>query len=212
MDLTQTRTSLHGIAELLLAGPQYAAGGGIRLRVLTNGIATTADPDLRLERTELVSARGRFPLVGTYAEVARAVGITPRELDDVYRDRAPVTVEDRIELDADDLAVLVEALALGEAALRELAPDQQPVLWPEHLDVAISVGEVNYGVSPGDAAHREPYAYVGPWQPRTGPFWNEPFGATRPMAELGGHEELLAFFREGADRAAADPVAVENER
>ena len=39
----------------------------------------------------------------------------------------------------------------------------QPVLWPEHFDLAIDVDEVNYGVSPGDGYHGAPYAYVGPW-------------------------------------------------
>ena len=53
MDLTRTRTALHGVAELLLAGPQYDASGTIRLRVVAGGIATVAEPDLRLVGTEL---------------------------------------------------------------------------------------------------------------------------------------------------------------
>ena len=207
MDLTQTRTTLHGIAELLLAGPQYAASGDIRLRVLPDGIATVAVPDLRLQGGELVGARVRVPLQGTYAEAARALGVEARELGDVYADRAPVTAADRIELDLDHLAVLTGALAVGDSALRAFAPDVEPVLWPEHLDVAIETGEVNYGVSPGDGHLPEPYAYVGPWTPRTGAFWDQPFGAARPVAALGGVDAVLAFFREGADRALSDPVA-----
>src|SRR5664279_6165609 len=88
VDLTATRIALHGVAELLLAGPQYAASGTIRLRVVPAGIATVAAPDLRLEDGELVGARGRHPLRGSYTEVAAALGITPRTLDDVYRDQA----------------------------------------------------------------------------------------------------------------------------
>ena len=201
MDLTRTRTALHGIAELLLAGPQYAASGTIRLRVLPAGIATVAQPDLRLEGAELVGVGGRHPLTGTYAEVAAAAGITPRQLDDVYRDRAEVTPDDRIELDPAHLAALTGALALGDAALRAFAPDEEPVLWPEHLDIAISKDEVNYGVSPGDAGVPEPYAYVGPWTPRTGDFWNTSFGAARPMAEL---TDVLEFFRTGQSLASVD--------
>ena len=207
MDLTSTRTALHGIAELLLAGPQYAASGTIRLRVLPAGIATVAEPDLRLEGAELVGAHGRHPLTGTYAEVADAAGITPRQLDDVYHDRAEVTPADRIEIDPAHLAALTGALALGDAALREFAPEEVPVLWPEHLDIAISKDEVNYGVSPGDAALPEPYAYVGPWTARTGEFWNQPFGAAQPLSSLATADALVAFFREGSERAAADPVA-----
>jgi hypothetical protein len=56
------------------------------------------------------------------------------------------------------------------------------------------VGEVTYGVSPGDDSIPQPYAYVGPWTPRTGEFWNTSFGAARPMAEL---PDVLEFFRTG---------------
>jgi hypothetical protein len=80
------------------------------------------------------------------------------------------------------------------------------VLWPEHFDVGISVGEVNYGLSPGDAALPEPYAYVGPWTPRTGQFWNQPFGAARPLAALGDVGGVVAFLREGSERASEQPT------
>ncbi len=207
MDLTPTRLALHGVAELLLAGPQYAACGLIRLRVLPGGIGTVAEPDLRLEGSELVGEHGRVPLTGSYADVARAAGLTARELGDVYRDRAAVTAGDRIELDPDHLATLTRALADGDAALRAFAPDEEPVLWPEHLDVALTVAEVNFGVSPGDAHLAEPYAYVGPWAPRSGSFWNESFGAARLLAALEGPTGIADFFREGATRAATDPPA-----
>jgi hypothetical protein len=202
MDLTTTRTTLHGVAELLLAGPQYAESGTIRLRVVPGGIATVAAPELRLEGTELVGPSGRHPLDGTYAEIASAVGVTPRELGDVYQDRAEVGADDPVEVDPAALGVLTGALAVGDAALRAFAPDETPVLWPEHLDIAISKDEVNYGVSPGDGAVPEPYAYVGPWTPRTGDFWNQSFGAAQPLSVLGGADAVAAFFREGAGLAA----------
>ncbi len=78
------------------------------------------------------------------------------------------------------------------------------MLWPEHFDVGISVNEVNYGISPGDGYLDEPYAYVGPWQRRQGTFWNAPFGAARPIAELSDVDAVVAFLAEGRDRAAAD--------
>jgi hypothetical protein len=202
VDLTATRTALHGIAELLLAGPQYAESGTIRLRIVPGGIATVAAPDLRLEGGELVAANGRHPLVGTYADVASAAGITARSLKDVYKDTAGVGPDDPVGLDTAQLAVLTDALAVGDAALRAFAPGEEPVLWPEHLDVAIGTGEVNYGVSPGDVSVPEPYAYVGPWAPRTGEFWNLPFGAGRPLSVLGGADAVADFFREGARLAA----------
>jgi hypothetical protein len=73
--------------------------------------------------------------------------------------------------------------------------------------VGITVDEVNYGVSPGDGHHAEPYAYVAPWQRRTGRFWNAPFGAVRPMRTFAGHDPLVAFFAEGRERARQDPAA-----
>ncbi|MDQ4053259.1 MAG: hypothetical protein M3237_11250 [Actinomycetota bacterium] len=206
MDLTRTRLTLHGVAELLLAGPQYARSRTVRLRVVPGGIATVAEPDLRIEGTELVSAQGRQPLRGSYAEIAAAAGLTPRRLDDVYRDSVNVSAEDPIELDPDHVAMLLDGFAAGDAALRAFAPDEVPVLWPEHFDVGISQAEVNYGYSPGDVTLSEPYVYVGPWVGRSGPFWNQPFGAARPLAAFGGLDSVVAFFREGAERAAADPV------
>jgi hypothetical protein len=197
-----TRTSLHGVAELLLAGPQYAAGGGIRLRVVPDGFATVAAPHLRVEGGDLVGPRGRHPLRGTYDAVAAAVGVAPRRLDDVYSDGSGVQPGDRIDLDPGELDTLLEAFRVGDAALRQLAPGEDPVLWPEHFDVGIAVDEVNYGLSPGDATIPEPYAYAGPWAPRAGDFWNQPFGAARTVATLAGVDGVLAFFREAEARAA----------
>ncbi len=119
-----------------------------------------------------------------------------------------MSADDPVVVDADRLAVLTDALALGDAALRAFAPELEPVLWPEHLDVAITRDEVNFGVSPGDGFLAEPYAYVGPWEPRTGPFWNQPFGAARPLTELADLASLVAFFAEGAALAADAPGSV----
>ncbi len=86
----------------------------------------------------------------------------------------------------------------GDAALRALAPDETPILWPEHFDIGITVGEVNYGVSAGDGYLAVPYAYVGPWSPPAqDDFWNAPFGRALPVDEI---DDLLAFFTEGRDR------------
>jgi len=201
VDLTRTRTSLHGIAELLLAGPQYAESGTIRLRIVPGGIATVASPDLRVEGSELVAESGRRPLAGTYSQLAASVGVTA-QAPDSYHDHADVGADDRVDVEPAALTVLMDALAVGDAALRAFAPQETPVLWPEHLDVAISLDEVNFGVSPGDASSAEPYAYVGPWTPRTGDFWNQPFGAAQPLSALGGPDAVAAFFREGARLAA----------
>lgn len=205
VNLGKTRRSLHGVAELVLAGPQYAASRSIRLRVTPGGFGTTAAPDLKVHGAHLVTPGGRLPLEGSYADLARAAGVEARTLRDVY-DVGPGVAEDElIDVDVEAAELLHEAFARGDAAMRSFAPDAEPVIWPEHFDIGISVHETNYGVSPGDSYLDEPYAYVGPWSPRTGDFWNAPFGAARPLGELPDAESLTRFFQEGARRAGTEP-------
>ncbi len=203
--LVATRHALHAVAEFLLAGPQYAASRTIRLRVTPGGFATCLAPELRVEGLELVTPETRVPLDGTCESVAKAAGLGARDLREVYADGPTLTRDETLRLSADAAAVIADAFARGDAALRELAPSEEPVLWPEHFDLGNTLDEVNYGVSPGDVHSPVPYAYVGPWAARRGPFWNTAFGAARPMAELPDVASLLGFFREGAERAASDP-------
>jgi hypothetical protein len=99
-----------------------------------------------------------------------------------------VVFERREPLDVDPEAAdrLADWYALGDAVLRELGGE--PILWPEHFDIAIVIGEANCGFSPGDDEHGEPYAYVGPFAPVEGALWN---ATAFPGAEL-GYAELLA--------------------
>jgi hypothetical protein len=200
-----TLRSLHGLAELVLAGPQYAQSGDIRLRATEGGFGTVTAPDVRVDGVEIVVGGSRHRLEGTIAELASRVGLTPRELSDVYAEGAGVGTDEVLSVDPEAAAEIARAYSLGDAALRALSTEEEPVLWPEHFDIGISLDEVNYGVSPGDTQIPEPYAYVGPWTPRSGSFWNMPFGAARPMRELPDVDSVEAFFRDGAERAASDP-------
>jgi hypothetical protein len=202
--LETTRQTLHGVAELVLAGPQYDQSGTIRLRVTPRGFGTVTTPDLRVEELMVVGPAAGTPLTGTFSSLARAAGVEARPLRDVYDAGPAVGPEDPVVIDADAVHVIVDALVRGDAALRSFASDHEPVLWPEHFDLAITVAEVNYGVSPGDAHLPEPYAYVGPWEPREGAFWNAPFGATRALTELSEVESLVDFFHTGSQRADSD--------
>ena len=78
------------------------------------------------------------------------------------------------------------------------------MLFPEHFDVGITAGAVNYGASPGDADIQLPYAYVGPHSgPASGDdFWNASFGAFRSLEEIGSADAALAFFLAGHERLA----------
>jgi len=95
-------------------------------------------------------------------------GLEAGEPAGVYSGGPGVRPEETITFAADALKSLLAAFADGDRALREFAPDVTPVLRPEHFDVAITLDEVNYGVSPGDGYLGEPYAYVGPFEPREG--------------------------------------------
>ncbi|WP_228001410.1 hypothetical protein [Nocardia australiensis] len=198
-----TRLALHAAGELLIAGPQYRNFGTIRLRPVPGGFGGVRWP-VSVIGTDLLSARMRVPLAGTYREVAAAAGFEPEAPTGVYQDTTGVDPDDAIGIDAAAATVIADWFALGDSALRCLAADVTPVLWPEHFDLSSTIGEVNFGVSPGDDAHSGPYAYVGPWTARTGAFWNVSFGALRARDEVNTTAGLLAFFEEGRALAAAD--------
>jgi hypothetical protein len=202
--LTTTRRSLHGVAELVLAGPQYRARGTIRLRVTPGGFGGVAAPE-RVDGTDLVWPDGRAPLTGTYRALAERAGVMVGPPEGVYGDTTGTDPDATLSVDPAAASVLAGWFARGDAALRTLGGSGEagvePVLWPEHFDLGVTLDEVNYGISPGDAAHPGPYAYVGPWAPRTGPFWNASFGALRPMEDLPDVDAVARFLAEG--RAAA---------
>ena len=103
-----------------------------------------------------------------------------------------------MDLDVDDPASrwLGRWYAFGAGQLDRLranvdgATVSEAQLWPEHFDLAVTVDSdgdaVNVGFSPGDRETAEPYVYVGPHD-RTGldgDYWNAPFGALLPYADL----------------------------
>ncbi|WP_345380169.1 hypothetical protein [Pseudonocardia yuanmonensis] len=198
-----TRRALHAVAESVIAGPQYRTAGTIRLRVTPGGFGGLVAP-LRVEGAELVWPDGRVPLAGTCRQLADAAGVPVGPPEGLYADGSGVGPDEPVVVDADMAADLADWFARGEQALRWFG---DPVLWPEHFDLGVAADRVNYGISPGDAAHPAPYAYVGPWEPRRGPFWNAPFGALRPAAELPDADALGAFLAEGRAAAERDPVA-----
>jgi len=133
--------------------------------------------------------------------------IVPGGFATVYHEGSGAAPGEHVDADPAVAGYLADCFATGDAALRRLVPELTPVLWPEHFDVGVTVDEVNYGVSLGDSAVPEPYAYVGPWQPRAGEFWNVPFGAARLLRELGDTDGVAAFFAQGREYAARDPLA-----
>jgi hypothetical protein len=199
-ELVATRESLHGVAEMLIAGPQHREHGTIRLKATADGFGGV-ESAVRVAGAQLVWDGGRAPLTGTCRELAAAAGIDIGRPEGVYSDTSTLEADTPLAVDAAAAEVICGWFVLGDAALRAFAPDVDPVLWPEHFDLGLSVDEVNYGISPGDRGHAGPYAYVGPWEARTGEFWNVSFGARRSADELTDVFAIAEFFVEGRDAA-----------
>jgi hypothetical protein len=198
-----TRRQLRGVAESLIAGPQYRVAGTIRLAVRPAGFTGTALA-VSVRGTEFVWQDGHAPLVGPMGRIAEAAGLQPGPPVGAYDIVDPLRADAVLDIDAESAELIYRSLYAGGHALKQILPDQHPVLWPEHFDVAVTQHEVNYGVSAGDSYHSMPYAYVGPWTPRTGPFWNAPFGAANPLDPAGDIDQLAddiaKFFDRGRDQ------------
>ena len=199
-ELNRTRASLHGVAELLLAGPQFETSRRIELRTRPAGFGTVTEPDLRVEADHLVMGGRRISMTGrTYDEIGADAGVTPRRLDDVYSDGPGLEVGDEVSIDRQAALFLARAFQDGDTALRRFCPGAEPVLWPEHFDIAIEVEQVTYGLSPGDSFLDEPYGYVSVSRRLGGEFWNAPFGAARALGSLGSTSALEEFFVAGRE-------------
>ena len=172
----------------------------------------------RLDGAELVVRRGgeeRREELTTLAAAGELVGV------DLYPDGPPAG-EEPLGIDPVAARRVGDWYAFARDALGDLVsawigagePDPSLVeLWPEHFDIALEAGpaaagkRANYGASPGDEDHPEPYLYVGPWTAKVeGELWNAAgfSGALLPYAELVATEDqrglALEFLRE---RAAA---------
>lgn len=203
--LLSTRTGLHAVAEGVLAGPQHRTSGTIRLSAAPGAVETVAEPRLRLTPTSVSGPGGEASLLGATSVMAlgAAVGVQAGAPVGVYGDTAGVEVDQPLSIDADTATALMDWFAVGAAGLLTFAPDERAVLWPEHFDLAVTVAEVNYGVSPGDGFSPVPYAYVGPHRPVADPFFDAPFGAVRTWDQAPDAAALAAFFAEGRDRVGA---------
>jgi hypothetical protein len=210
--MVATRISVHGLAEHVLAATERRATGSIRLYLRDGHLST---PDLpgtpaRLELHAATIVRHpdglAVPFHGRLGDLAERLGVEFGLPNPPYTPASGCGPDHFAEPDPQALALLTAAWRIGDGALRKL-DSQTPVIWPEHLDIGITVNEVNYGVSPGDAFLPWPYAYVGPHELRRGAFWNAPFGAVRAMSELEGEDGTFAFFAEGRTQAAVPPPA-----
>ncbi len=210
--LVESRRNWHRVAEHVLAAGQFAAAGTIRLRPHPGGFATVVGVDgrtLAVDGNRLVvldGAERRETVLTTVGDAAAFAGVEPG-LRGSY---SPVTSGDPdtpLVIDLAAARLMADWYALSDDALRRftagLGETPEPVLWPEHLDVAVTVDDVNYGGCLGDDALPEPYLYVGPHEgPPSGPaddaaFWNMPFGAAVTIDRIRTPDEAVDFFSQG---------------
>lgn len=200
---TDARQQLHTVAEWLMAGPQHAESGTIRLRATGSAVTTVAAPDIRLAAAGLTVNGVTHPLTGTVAELGATAGVPCRRPDVQYHDAVPGGPDTVLDPDPAAVAQILAAFHDGAQALAGLS-DETAVIWPEHFDLAIRTGDVNYGVSPGDSFTPRPYAYVGPDHRGSDDFWNAPFGAYLPFDPGAANAVgmILTFFESGRDLAS----------
>ena len=195
MSLVTTRRSLHLLAERVISPLRVQeTGNEIALRPRPGGFGTYDLPGggwagVSGASVVRVGADGveRAAPISSVAAAAAFVGLRG-------------AVEDAaLPIEPAAAALLAEVWAIGEAALDrlvEVTGSGEPIhLWPEHFDVATVAGAVNYGVSPGDDAHDEPYAYVAPWNVAEpdDPRWNATGfrGAQAPVIDA---DQVFSFF------------------
>jgi hypothetical protein len=217
--LAATRAGLHQVAEHIIAAALHAETGEIALMPSPGGFGTPPFGRdrrfLAVDGTELVVGGGgssRRTALTTLRAAAEFAGIAPGAPAEVYRPATPLNLDEPLTIDPAAARVLADWYQLGEQALRGFAveiPDDRPtaaVLWPEHFDLGITAGAINYGVSPGDAEVADPYLYVGPHDgppPGDPAFWNAPFGAVRTIDQIGAAADAVAFFHTGRARVLA---------
>jgi hypothetical protein len=179
MNLVPTRLALHALAEHVISPLRVqATGNEIALQVRPGGFGTPELPGggwAGVSGTDIVRADGAREPIGSLRSAAAFLGL----------DGAEALSDEPLTVDPAAAAELAQVFADAWAALEALS-DAEIHLWPEHFDVAIELGEATYGVSPGDAEHDEPYAYVAPWTPpRPDPIWNATAftGAEAPAAD-----------------------------
>jgi hypothetical protein len=158
---------------------------------------------VRVDGAELVAQRGgeeKRERLTTLAAGAEQIG------HDLFPGGAPGDSE-QLEIDPAAAEQLGRWFALADAVLEQLRSEwsgddpSETNLWPEHFDLAIEAGSelhgarANYGFSPGDAEHEEPYLYVGPWSAKvSGELWlGEGFtGAELDYSEIAASVDQLS--------------------
>jgi hypothetical protein len=212
-----TRDALHRVAEEIVA-PARKPHNEIALSVTPGGFGTPPFEhggrtlQVRVEGAELVVSTDETETRSAITSIVAAAAVVGESLlpDGLPEDASDLGVDPEAATRLGEFYELAaEALATFTDSLPHDSDASSTNLWPEHFDVAFEAGSeadgkrANYGASPGDEHHDEPYLYVGPWGGEVeGELWNASgfTGAELGYAELLDVEDpaalALTFFRE----------------
>jgi hypothetical protein len=213
----QPRMTLHRVAAHVLGRRRYQVTGRFGLRASPGGFATPAfslqggHPGalevLRVSGTLLVrESKGRASAARLDgSSLAQLAAFASADLSAPFScgEDGPALgdPDEPLALEPAPARALASWYCFGSAVLDQLvahlpsgawASDVQ--LWPEHFDLATSVGAAGAGLldagfSPGDRFEGSPYLYLSVAEPPPGPdpsFWNAPFGALRRRDQVLG--------------------------
>jgi hypothetical protein len=220
-----TREALHRVAEEIVA-PARKPQNEIALRQTPGGFGTPefefegAAVQVRVDGAELVVSRDGEERRSAIESLAGAGELVGGDLlpDGVPTESTPLGIDPEA---ARQLGDFYEFAATALERVRSSLPAEDEAsdlnLWPEHFDIAFEAGSepdgrrANYGASPGDEGHDEPYLYVGPWSPGVeGELWNASgfTGAEMTYAELAAADDqtgaALEFFTSRYDALRDD--------
>lgn len=227
-DYTATVSSLGQLAFHAIAPARYGEQGKIGLRYTFRGFGTPfygRDRQIRIEDDHLVvqEAGAAFAeQVTSVREAARLAGVEYSETwgPSWHDPPAAADPDQPLALDREAVRACSQILGFGFSILEQLRVEARPEekasrvqLWPEHFDAAVEIGvddsyrRAGFGVSPGYAAHVEPFVYVSPWTKDwlDDPYWNADFfgGSILRYSELmtagNQRETALDFLRKGLE-------------
>ena len=200
--LTATRESLRALACYVISPARKRRTGRIGLRPTGDGFGTPPFDDgarIVVRGDRLIVEAGdaeRSVAITTLRDAAAFLDLELSADPGVGHDLPPYEPDVDLDVDEPSSRWLGRWYAFGAGQLDRLlanvdgATVSEAQLWPEHFDLAVTVDgdgdAVNVGFSPGDRETAEPYVYVGPHD-RTGldgDYWNAPFGALLPYADL----------------------------
>lgn len=217
--------SLHRVAERIVA-PARKPDNEIALQAMPGGYGTPVfeyegvEHQVRVEGAELVHVVGDDERRASLTSLSGAGEIVAELLPDgAELDDEPLAIDPAAALALGEFYAFADAVLARVSAGAGRGDDPSPAcLWPEHFDLAIELGDekaglrANYGASPGDEGHAEPYLYVGPWTAEvSGELWRAKgfSGAELSYADLvvASDQEgaALDFFETRKDALAASP-------